>query len=182
MFNLDSINAMRVKPGNRAAKAGNKDSLYWKPSAQSTTAIVNALSLTETRTIKELMIATEYSYGAVLRVIRNLELSNSVKIDERCTNKPIRAKLIKSPDEIIGEIPFEPKRVFASKPSKRSVDAVMSVINKYGRVQLMHLVSESGKCKDVVSNVVSCAVEDGLVTRIKKSGSVFIIKTEKNND
>ncbi|MCP4057706.1 MAG: hypothetical protein GY738_10405, partial [Pseudoalteromonas sp.] len=88
MFNLDSINAMRVKPGNRAVKAGCKDSLYWKPSAQSTTAIVNALSLTETRTIKELMIATEYSYGAVLRVIRNLELSNSVKIDERCTNKP----------------------------------------------------------------------------------------------
>ncbi len=182
MFNLDSINAMRVKPGNRAVKKNNTDSAYWNPSAQSTTAIVNALSLTETRTIKELILATEYTYGAVLRVIRSLELSNSIRIEERCTNKPIRAILIKPADEIIKDIPFESKRVFKSKPRKASVDAVMSIINKYGRVQLMQLVSESGKCKDVVSNVVSCAVEDGLVTRVKKSGSVFIIKTEKNND
>ncbi len=178
MFNLDSINAMRTKPGNRAVKNKNKDSIYWTPSAQSLSAIVNALSLTETRTIKELMVTTEYSYGAVLRVMRNLEIANSVKIDERSTNKPIRVKLIREVDDIIGDIVHKPKRVFRHKPSKSSFDAVMSVINSHKRIQLMHLVTESGKCKDVVNNVVSCATDDGLVTRVKKHGLVFVVRVE----
>ncbi len=185
MFNLHSINAMLAKPGERAVKRKeNKNSIYYTPSAQSTGIIVRAMSLTEAKTVKQLMEATSYSYGAVLRVLRNLEKNGDVFIAPRCTNKPAYSTLLKSASEICKEIidaPL-PGRDSNVPPRQSSIDAVMGVVNAHDRIQLKELVKLSGKSRQLVNNVLAIAVTNNEIKRTKQFGLVFITKTEKNND
>ncbi len=181
MFNLDSINAMRAKPGKKAVKPKeNKESIYYTPSAQSIGAIVNAMSLTKAKTVKQLMSDTGYSHGAVKRVIQCLVRDNLVYVAPRSTNKPSYSTLLVPASEICGEVVDValPGRDSKVKPRQSSIDAVMSVVNAHSRIQLKDIVNQSGKSKALVNNVLALAVANNEITRTKQFGLVYITKVE----